>query len=65
MLVEEMKAVTDVNWVPWPEKHYSKGSVWRVFPFLYTFPADTGTTSNVPRCCEACPKTYAVSGLRA
>ncbi|CAM9434867.1 unnamed protein product [Chrysoparadoxa australica] len=51
------------QWQPWPESHYNEGGNedWKVFPFVYTFPADDATkTTWIEATCKRCPKTAEV-----
>ncbi len=52
------------HWTPWPEEHYDMSSGgardWKVFPFVYTFPAiDESKKTWVDSTCSMCPKTAA------
>lgn len=66
---EEVKAAMKSDWIQWPEEILYKSESnpegaardWRVFPFLYTFPAkDPAHMKFVDKCCALCPRTVAL-----
>ena len=70
VILAEARAAMASEWVLWPEEiRYDKegdsssgrANDWRVFPFIYTFPADDPSAmKSVDACCTICPKTVEI-----
>lgn len=69
----ELSAAPPASWHAWPEttlymRDDGVATSWKVVPFAYTFPSDTGETKWVPSSCAVLPRLAAalraIPGLR-
>jgi len=60
----ELAEIADgsARWHDWPETSLYRGAgeSWKVIPFCYTFPADTGVTQWVESSCNILPRTSSI-----
>ena len=60
---DELHTLKNVKWNDWPETNLymkDKGQTWRVIPFCYTFPSNTGKTNWVESSSNLFPKTVQI-----
>ena len=63
VILNEMQHVSTMPWPNWPEQHYETKSTseWKVFPLVYTFPANVESKRVwIQETCLACPTTTAL-----